>query len=245
MKEIVAGILAGGRGARMGHLTVNEQKCLLPIDGQPALITALETLTEAFGSAHAIIGVSYQADRVIETVNRLKPNKVTVEFVPHPPNSETKKAYQTLKPYLPDQNFLLFPGDIVHTKEAFLGTISELEKSALPVVATYSPKLEVVDSHGIGLVKDNRLIDLIHPARKPYPEGFLRDMTIYGADYRFFNLIEHYGEGMAFTSGGLMEALRGGEEIGASIYFGDWIHLTDHRDLSKSMFSQNGKDLAA
>ncbi len=82
MKSVEAIILAGGRGKRMGEITDNEQKCLLPIDGKPMLLFLTEQLIEAFGSVDIKIGVAYKQQRVKEFIDRNKPKKASFTYVP-------------------------------------------------------------------------------------------------------------------------------------------------------------------
>ena len=96
MKEMEAIVLAGGYGGRMESFALERQKCLLPIEGKPVLGHVMESLVAAFGSVDLKIGIGFKGEQVIDYVNRNKPGKVTVTYVPHLPGTEGWGIYKDL-----------------------------------------------------------------------------------------------------------------------------------------------------
>lgn len=74
-------VFAGGKGERMGDITRNRQKCLLPFEGEPILGHILKSIESAFGSAVVTVCVSYLANEVIDYVEKNKGKNIETKYV--------------------------------------------------------------------------------------------------------------------------------------------------------------------
>src|SRR5690554_5986178 len=98
--EMEAIVLAGGNGVRMGELTRDTQKCLLPIEDRPALVHILEGLVTVYGSVDVKVGVSYKQEQVKSVLNKYKPGKVSLTYIPHEPGTEGWGIYRQMDDYI-------------------------------------------------------------------------------------------------------------------------------------------------
>lgn len=236
MKEVEAVILAGGEGSRMGPLIRDTQKCLLPIDGEPIMRHILEELVKAFGSVDVKIAVSYKADQVKEYVDRIKPNAVSITYVPHERSAGTYGAYRTMENQIRGP-FVGLPGDVIAKAKAYENVLAVFSNSAdSPVAISLSPNLGEADTHGIAKIKDGIVTDYIAtPSRNVTTPGYLRELDIIsGADLFFSMLCEYPAEDkdMATT---LAKAVASGKKIAAYLYDEEWIHVAYLDDLKKSI----------
>lgn len=224
--------LAGGKGARMGELTRNAQKCLLELEGKPILGHLMDKLVEAFGSVDMKFGVCYRRDEVVDYVMRNKPKNVTAEFFDCVEGEGEKGYFLRARPLIKG-DFICAPGDIVALPDAYRNAISIYKHEGVDGVISVSPQLDVIDSHGIAKVVGGKTVDLRWPAPNPVPDGYMRDMTIWPGDKKFFELIDQYTNiprrGMSWV---YIEALKDGRPLGGNIYTSPWVHIGYPKDLS-------------
>ena len=226
-------ILAGGYGKRMGPVTEDTQKCLLPIDGKPILSHILDSLAEAFGSVNVLLCVSFKANEVKEYVDRNKPNKITVNYLWDSGISKTANLYRGLEGYISGP-FIGLSADMIARAEAYKSGLEKFEVKKAFASVTLSPKLDEIDSHAVGKVKENRLLFLTLPAPEVLDSDHLRDMTIWCFDDRYYSFAKQYPEIGAMPIL-LQKALDNGKYIVGNVYLGKWIHIGYPNDLSKSM----------
>ena len=114
--------LAGGKGARMGELTQNTQKCLLEVEGKPVLGHLMDKLIQAFGSVDIKFGVCYQANQVIEYVTHNKPRNINVDFFYCVEGEGEVGYFRRVRPLIKG-DFVCAHGDIVALPEAYQNAI--------------------------------------------------------------------------------------------------------------------------
>lgn len=226
-------ILAGGLGKRMGSVTENTQKCLLPIDGKPILSHVLESLSEAFGSVNVLMCVSFKANEVKEFVDRNKPNKMTVDYLWDNGISKTADIYRGVEGHISGP-FIGISGDMIARPEAYKSGLEKFESEKAFASVTLSPKLDEIDSHAVGKVEGNRLLFLALPAPEILDSDHLRDMTIWCLDDRYYAFAKQYPEIGAMPRL-FQKAIENGVYITGDVYRGKWIHIGYSGDLSKSM----------
>lgn len=91
------------------------------------------------------------------------------------------------------------------------------------------------DTHGIGRIEGECVIELNWPPPEEIKENSLRDMTIWASDKRFFDIIKQYpnpGKGIGYV---FMNAVKDTRPIAGNKYDLPWIHLGYPCDLEKKM----------
>jgi NDP-sugar pyrophosphorylase family protein len=101
-------ILAAGRGTRMGSMTEEIPKPMLPVRGRPLLERILEHLREA-GIPQFLIVVGFQGDIVMRQFEKTNPK---IEFVRQNPVNGTGSGALLAKDFALCEPFLLTYGDI-------------------------------------------------------------------------------------------------------------------------------------
>ena len=101
-------VQAGGKGTRLGSLTQNKPKCLVPIHGKPLLYHLFEIYPE---STFQIIG-DYQSD-VVETYLSVIPPQINFNFIKASGNGTGSGISQALKNINDDEDILLVWCDLL------------------------------------------------------------------------------------------------------------------------------------
>jgi NDP-sugar pyrophosphorylase family protein len=102
-------ILAAGKGSRMGSITQETPKPMLPIHGKPMLEHILEHLTAA-GIERFFIVVGYHGELIEK---HFRDRRACIEFWRQEPVNGTGAAARLARGFASDQPFLLTYGDIL------------------------------------------------------------------------------------------------------------------------------------
>ncbi|MBI2051915.1 NDP-sugar synthase [Candidatus Roizmanbacteria bacterium] len=232
MREVQAVLLAGGYGGRLEALAKDRQKCILPIDGKPAVIHTIENLLNAFGSVDLKIAVGFKAEQVRETVEKGGFSKLSITYVPHKPGTEGWGIYKDMDSHIKGP-FIGMPGDIIAFPEAYEKVFQLFIDSDADAAMSLSPDLDVVDTHGIGKIKGGEVIELEWPPPHMIEESHLRDMTIWASDRRMFDMIRQYPSPYKSIGYVFMKAVRDKRQIAGNYYDNPWVHLGTVTDLNK------------
>lgn len=110
IKIKTAVVLVGGAGLRMRPLTEDLPKCMIPLHGKPLIFWILTWLKQ-HGLAHAVLGVSYRKEIVIDYIKK-NPLGIKVDFSEHSQEGETGEGFRlAIKRHVDDENFLAMNGD--------------------------------------------------------------------------------------------------------------------------------------
>lgn len=101
-------ILAAGKGSRMGSITQQTPKPMLPIHGKPMLEHILERLTAA-GIEQFLIVVGFHGELIEQ---HFRDSPISIEFRRQQPVNGTGAAARLARDFTADQPFLLTYGDI-------------------------------------------------------------------------------------------------------------------------------------
>ncbi len=127
-------ILVGGSGLRLRPLTEDLPKCMIPLHGKPLLFWTL-TWLRSYGFEHAVLGVSYRKEKVI---NYLKENALglKVDFSEHTQEGETGEGFRlAIKRHVTDDNFLAMNGDELTNLDLTRLVNFHLERKGIATVA--------------------------------------------------------------------------------------------------------------
>ena len=105
-------ILVGGAGLRLRPITNDLPKCMIPLHGKPLIYWTLTWLRES-GFDHAVLGVSYLKEKVIEYVKeKEKEFGLKIDFSEHTQEGETGEGFRlAIKRHVTDEYFLAMNGD--------------------------------------------------------------------------------------------------------------------------------------
>ena len=231
--EVEAIVLAGGNGTRMKELIKDTQKCLLPIDEEPTLLHIFNNLVSAFGSVDIKLGVAYKAEQVEEFVKKNGFKNIKVTCIPHEIGTEGWGIYNQMEPHIRNGIFIATPGDIIVKPSAYIKALETTDYNNLPTL-TFSPDINEAITHGTGIIEKGKVKMLIWPPPENI-NGQLRDMTIWASNTSIFDDFKKYpnpkkGIGFMFS-----DMIKNGEWILGNIYNDYWIHLSDQKDLLKTM----------
>ncbi len=231
-KEITAVIIAGGMGARMGDLTSEQQKCMLPVDGKPILGYILDNLQEAFGSARVIVATGHCGETIKETYGSRYRN-LDIEYVHSPERLETRRRL-LLAEDLVDGPFLFLAGDIVADPAQFLTVAETYEKErgsgilgVISAAADHSPAL----SHAIITAKNGRAVELVYPPPETWTEDQAREMQIAYYDHGMLYLLKNAHPNQKYLSKIISDAINQGVDVAVEKYFKEWYHFAKPQDL--------------
>ncbi|MCK5790221.1 MULTISPECIES: N-acetylmuramate alpha-1-phosphate uridylyltransferase MurU [unclassified Ketobacter] len=104
-------LLAAGRGERMGALTQECPKPLLPVAGKPLLRHHLERLAQA-GIREVVINTSYRARQIEHFLQQQSDLGLALHVSHEPARLETGGGIHNALPLLGDAPFLLMNGDV-------------------------------------------------------------------------------------------------------------------------------------
>ncbi|MDE1223758.1 nucleotidyltransferase family protein [Vibrio aestuarianus] len=103
-------ILAGGKGTRLKSVTGDLPKPMVEVNGQPFLYILMKRLVEQ-GCSRIVLSLCYQAEYIIERINRDKPVSCEVDFVVEEYPFGTGGAIKLASSKINSSKFLVLNGD--------------------------------------------------------------------------------------------------------------------------------------
>src|SRR5277367_4757914 len=106
-------ILAAGRGTRMGDLTKEIPKPMLPVEGKPVLEHIIEGLRDEAKIREIFVIVGWQAQVITDYFGDGSKWNVTISYGEQKVRDGTGKAPEVAKEWVGDESFLLVSGDVL------------------------------------------------------------------------------------------------------------------------------------
>jgi len=130
-------ILAAGMGKRLGYLTQNSTKCMVPFNGRRLIEYTLDAIAETKTINRIIIVVGHGADGVMSFLGK-EYRGITIEYVHNPVYDKTNNIYSLLltKKYLESDDTILFESDLIFDSSIIADLISE-NSANVAIVAKY------------------------------------------------------------------------------------------------------------
>ncbi len=147
-------ILAAGKGTRMGPLTENRPKVMLPVVNRPILEHIILTL-EMAGIRDFLIVTGYHKEKIMEYFKDWSKWGVNIQYVEQKTQKGTADAIASVKDLI-DERFLVTNGDVL----AGSSDIRNLVKTAGDVVIA-SKKVASPEEYGILYVKGSRIEKIV------------------------------------------------------------------------------------
>jgi bifunctional UDP-N-acetylglucosamine pyrophosphorylase/glucosamine-1-phosphate N-acetyltransferase len=153
-------ILAAGQGTRMGPLTQNRPKVMLPVANKPLLSHVILSARDA-GINEFVLVVGYRAEAVKEYFGDGSEMGVSIEYVHQKRQLGTADAVRAAQG-LVDDRFLALNGDIIVSPLH----IKNLVKQKSDVIMT-ARHVKNPSEFGVLEVRGNRVLRIIEKPRKP------------------------------------------------------------------------------
>ena len=130
-------ILAAGMGRRLGELTKENTKCMVPVNGIPLIDRLLRQLS-GLTLNRVIIVVGYQGRKLIDYIGHRYDEKLKIEFAENPVYDKTNNIYSLslVKGQLQEDDTLLIESDLIFS-DRFFPMIVDNPYPNLALVAKY------------------------------------------------------------------------------------------------------------
>lgn len=232
--ELEVLMLAGGKGSRMGSLTEHKQKCLLPIEERPIISHIIDRLVLAFGSVDLKIAVSFKGEDVAGYIDRNKPSRVSVTYIPIPPGVHDYEAYKRARGYM-HGTFLAVPGDIIIAPSAYTQVMELLASSQAHIATTLSPLQNIADTHPVAKTNGIEIVEYLAKPPAQLDHDHLRDLMIFGTDRILFHYIDRYPNPDGYFGDVFQNIVQREHSLSASLYQSPWLHVGYPEDLLKPL----------
>ncbi|MFZ2411518.1 MAG: bifunctional sugar-1-phosphate nucleotidylyltransferase/acetyltransferase, partial [Candidatus Methanoperedens sp.] len=153
-------ILAAGQGTRMGPLTLNKPKVMLPIANKPILLHVILSAREA-GIKEFVLVVGYRADTVKEFFGDGSEMNVSIKYVQQEKQLGTADAVRCAQEHV-EGRFLVLNGDIIVNPQHIKKMVKH--KSDITMTARH---VENPSEYGVLEVSDDRVLHIIEKPEKP------------------------------------------------------------------------------
>lgn len=174
-------ILSAGQGTRMGPLTKNRPKIMLPIANKPLLWHVILSAHDA-GIKEFVLVVGYHAELIKEYFGDGSEMDVSIEYAHQKKQLGTADAVRAAQEMV-DERFLVLNGDIV-VSPVHIKSMTE-QKSDVVMTARH---VDNPSEFGVLEVSDNRVLRIIEKPKKPYTN--LANAGIYVLPLAIFNAIK-------------------------------------------------------
>lgn len=153
-------VLAAGQGTRMGPLTQNMPKVMLPIANKPILSHVILSARDA-GIKEFVLVVGYRAEVVKQYFGDGSEMNVGIEYVHQEKQLGTADAIGCAQEHV-DDRFLVLNGDIIVSQQDVKNLIKNKSDAVMAAMQVENPS-----EFGVLEVRDNRVLRIIEKPRKP------------------------------------------------------------------------------
>ena len=214
-------IMAGGRGQRLGSLTDELPKPLLPIGGQPILDTIVGNFRRQ-GFRKLFVSVNYQAERIREHLGDGAARGLSIEFLVEDRPLGTAGSLALL-PERPTKPFVVINGDVLTTMNFQHLLAYHADQGALATMCVREFELKV--PYGVAELDGPRLVGL---TEKPVHRFFV-NAGVYLLSPEVLDLVPSEG-GVQMTA--LFERLlERGDKVAAFPLSEYWVDVGRLNDL--------------
>lgn len=135
-------ILAAGMGKRLGGLTRNNTKCMVPVNGVRLIDRVIGQLSQ-LGLSRLIIVVGYEGRKLMDYIGDRFAKKLKIEYIENPIYDKTNNIYSLAlaKEELCKDDTLLLESDVIFD-DAMLELLVNHPDKDLALVAKYEPWMD-------------------------------------------------------------------------------------------------------
>ena len=161
-------ILAAGMGKRLGELTKDNTKCMVPVNGI-RLIDRMLTQLSALQLNRVVIVVGYQGENLIRHIGDRYDDRLKIEYIHNPIYDKTNNIYSLglAKAQMQEDDTLLLESDLIFDS-AMLNLIISHPYPNLALVAKYETWM---DGTMVRLSEDNDIVSFIPKKAFKYAEA--------------------------------------------------------------------------
>ena len=171
-------ILAAGMGRRLGELTKENTKCMVPVNGV-TLIDRLLGQLSGLELNRVIIVVGYQGQKLIDYIGNRYDDKLKIEFADNPIYDKTNNIYSLsiVKDKLQEDDTLLIESDLIFS-DRFFPMILENPYPNLALVAKYESWM---DGTMVRLDEEQHIVNFISKDAFDYSDvdSYYKTVNIY------------------------------------------------------------------
>lgn len=129
--------LAAGRGTRMGDLTEDCPKPMLPLDGRPMLEHQIERL-EAAGIREILVVVGYKGHMVRDYFAQNPPAQAKLSYIEQEKQDGTGSAAKLAQDFAKGEPFLMVYGDNLVDPSVYEGMLEQAEQAEMVIAVKYT-----------------------------------------------------------------------------------------------------------
>ena len=161
-------ILAAGMGKRLGELTKDNTKCMVPVNGI-RLIDRMLTQLSALQLNRVVIVVGYQGENLIRHIGDRYEGRLKIEYIHNPIYDKTNNIYSLglAKAQMQEDDTLLLESDLIFDS-AMLNLIISHPYPTLALVAKYETWM---DGTMVRLSEDHDIVSFIPKKAFKYAEA--------------------------------------------------------------------------
>ena len=171
-------ILAAGMGRRLGELTKENTKCMVPVNGV-RLIDRLLTQLSQLRLSRVIIVVGYQGQKLIDYIGHRYDGRLNIVYAENPIYDKTNNIYSLsmVKDQLQEDDTLLIESDLIFSDRLF-SMILENPYPNLALVAKYESWM---DGTMVRLDEDQYIVNFISKEAFDYADvdSYFKTVNIY------------------------------------------------------------------
>ncbi len=161
-------ILAGGRGARLGDISNDKNKCMININGKPLIEYSLECASRT-SISEVVIVVGHKAEEIINAYGN-RYNDKSIKYVIQPEQMGLVHAIECAKKTIGKEDFMLMLGDELMVNPQHQEMVKAFEKRKLfgicGVVFVEDTDL-IKRTYSVIQADTNRIYRLIEKPSKP------------------------------------------------------------------------------
>jgi len=245
-------ILAAGTGSRLGKHTKENTKCMLEINGETLITTALEKLN-AVGITKLILVVGYKKENLMEHVGTQYKN-ITIEYVENPIYATTNNIYSLYlaKEKLAEDDTILLESDLLFEEKIIADLIND-KRASLAIVDKYQAWM---DGTAVTLAEDDSILGFYGKKAFRFQdvEEYYKTVNIYKFSKEFSQstyipFLEAYSKAMGdneyYESVLRVILMLEDQELKAMKLNGEkWYEIDDVQDKANAeiIFSKNAKE---
>ena len=171
-------ILAAGMGKRLGELTQNNTKCMVPVNGTPLIDRLLNQLKD-FNLNRVVIVVGYEGQKLVDYIGNRYDESLRIEYVFNPIYDKTNNIYSLAlaKQQMEEDDTLLLESDLIFDT-SMLDLIVNDPFPNLALVAKYETWM---DGTMVRIDEDNNIVNFVPKAAFRYEDvdKYYKTVNIY------------------------------------------------------------------